>query len=136
MIKRLENIERVAPVQISKMNSMRGRIGVARRVHLLEKYDPPAVWATSMCGKWAGAVQITEDAVTCVDCKQARAGANRPFVGEIPEPTGPEETCEKCLLPSMAIHECRRCGARFCADRCGGYAGGSCPGCVNKDLMK
>jgi hypothetical protein len=53
----------------------RGRIGVAQRVHLIKKYvsqpEVPmcALWGKSLCGKWCGLCKLTEDKVTCKECK-------------------------------------------------------------------
>lgn len=56
------------------MSAMKGSIGVARRVHLLDKVDRPqfGVWASSACGSWAGAVKIVDERhpVTCGACKR------------------------------------------------------------------
>lgn len=53
---------------------MKGRIGVARRIHLLDKVDRPEfnVWASSACGSWAGRVEIVDarQPVTCGACKK------------------------------------------------------------------
>lgn len=48
---------------------MKGRIGLARRVHLIEQYKPD-FWAASACKKWAGTFQVMPDntVVTCRDC--------------------------------------------------------------------
>jgi hypothetical protein len=48
---------------------VKGQIGVARRVHLLDQYKPD-FWASSACGKWAGLVRVVSDdaSVTCRDC--------------------------------------------------------------------
>lgn len=54
------------------MTALRGRIGIARRVHLLDQVDRPefGAWGSSACGKWAGRVELVEEgaAVTCRDC--------------------------------------------------------------------
>jgi hypothetical protein len=49
-----------------------GEIGVAKRTHWLESFDPDVQWATSQCGKWAGMVRLREGEPTCQDCKRIR----------------------------------------------------------------
>lgn len=54
---------------------MKGRIGLARRIHYLDEIDgdrPYYRWASSACGKWAGRVEVVTDsrAVTCADCRK------------------------------------------------------------------
>lgn len=53
------------------------RIGVAKRIHVLEKYEAKAQWGTSICGRWAGLVSppaATDGRVTCRDCVVAMTG--------------------------------------------------------------
>ena len=49
---------------------IKGRIGVARRIHYLEAVCRSVRWATSACGKWAGKVDVVPDfeSVTCREC--------------------------------------------------------------------
>lgn len=49
---------------------MNGRIGVAKRVHVLEKFLDKGDWAwgTSLCG-WAGSCVKTDGQPTCYACK-------------------------------------------------------------------
>lgn len=50
------------------------RIGVAKRVHVLDRYDKKAQWGASICGKWAGVVNNIEQInrvdknITCLEC--------------------------------------------------------------------
>lgn len=56
------------------------RIGVAKRVHVLEKYVSSVPWGTSICGKWAGLVSPPAPAdkqVTCIECAQILTGSQR-----------------------------------------------------------
>jgi thiamine pyrophosphokinase len=48
-----------------------GRIGVGRRVHLLERHEPDLRWGVALCG-WAGAVR-SGGAPSCAECLR-RAG--------------------------------------------------------------
>lgn len=51
---------------------MRGRIGVARHVHILipSKFDKKIPYGVSICG-WAGKVRLVKDDenVTCSECR-------------------------------------------------------------------
>lgn len=50
------------------------RIGVAKRIHILEKYEAGAQWGASICRRWAGLVSppaATDGRVTCRDCVAA-----------------------------------------------------------------
>ncbi len=50
------------------------RIGVAKRVHILDRYNNKAQWGASICGKWAGAINSVikinriDNSITCKDC--------------------------------------------------------------------
>lgn len=56
------------------MSALKGMIGVAKRVHLLDQVDRPqwGVWASSACGSWAGSVKIVDERqpVTCGACRK------------------------------------------------------------------
>lgn len=56
------------------MSALKGRIGMARRIHLLDQVDRPqwGVWASSACGSWAGRVEIVDprQPVTCGACQR------------------------------------------------------------------
>ena len=65
---------------MSVILKLKGCIGVAKRVHWLEAYDPKVPWATSICGKWAGLVRTSTGDVTCLDCKRM-ANALRSAIG-------------------------------------------------------
>ena len=56
---------------------MKGRIGVARRVHWLEALSEYSQWASSHCKKWAGFVNVVHDRdqVTCRDCARLDAAS-------------------------------------------------------------
>lgn len=47
-----------------------GSIGVARRTHWLESFDPDLGWATSQCGRWAGKAKLAQGEPTCIECKR------------------------------------------------------------------
>lgn len=58
---------------------MVGRIGVAKRTHIIEKHVPGDgyIWATAYCG-WTGTFTETEDEEpTCFACKTSFRNAQR-----------------------------------------------------------
>jgi len=57
---------------------MNGRIGVARRVHIIEKFVPQQGynWGSAYCG-WAGTCAETDDEPTCFACKMALRNVQR-----------------------------------------------------------
>lgn len=64
----------------------RGRIGVARRVHAIERSSPIGGgehYGTSRCGKWAGLCRPTKDPVTCWECKKAIADWASRLAGDL-----------------------------------------------------
>lgn len=50
--------------------ALKGKIGVAQRVHYLDQVNEEKTWATGACKKWAGAVVVVDPAirVTCSWC--------------------------------------------------------------------
>ena len=62
---------------------MNGRIGVARRVHILKEFidkgDWTWAWGTSLCG-WSGSCEKTEAEASCYTCKRINAGMKKPAV--------------------------------------------------------
>ena len=56
---------------------MNGRIGVAKRIHILSEYIPEKQYGVSSCGTWAGHCVPTEEDATCYDCIRANLGAKR-----------------------------------------------------------
>lgn len=48
---------------------LRGRIGVAKRVHWIAEMKLESMWGVSLCGKWAGRLEVVKDThVTCGEC--------------------------------------------------------------------
>jgi hypothetical protein len=50
--------------------AMKGRIGVARRIHYLLEVNPEGTWAVGSCKRWAGRVDLVQPVVkvTCNEC--------------------------------------------------------------------
>lgn len=67
------------------MVRLRGRIGVAKRVHWLKRYSEFARWGVGLCEGWAGAVELTEMPVTCVECLKrfGKPGFETEFVEKV-----------------------------------------------------
>jgi len=56
---------------------MNGRIGVARRIHILSEYIAEKQYGVSLCGSWAGHCVPTEEDATCYDCIKLNLGMKR-----------------------------------------------------------
>lgn len=62
---------------------MNGRIGIAKRVHIIEqltKLQDGNYWAVSRCGEWAGLAFPTQEKMTCWACEK-QAGQKRKETG-------------------------------------------------------
>lgn len=57
---------------------MNGRIGVAKRIHVIEQFVPQQGynWATALCG-WTGTCEVTDDDPTCFQCRMAHRELDR-----------------------------------------------------------
>jgi hypothetical protein len=48
----------------------KGRIGIARRVHVIKIHDEQKSWGVSLCGGWSGHVRLAApyEKITCRYC--------------------------------------------------------------------